>query len=163
MPNYLIVRKIMSMETLFAISSPIAMLGWIALLIAPIIPKWSDRIATYISPGLLSLAYMSIILAFWSGAEGGFDTLANVQLLFTQSEIAMAGWLHYLAFDLFMGAWIVREARKAGISHWLILPILPLTLLFGPIGYVLFLALKTSVSLRRNQKFLSESNQSAAA
>jgi hypothetical protein len=143
----------MSMETLFAISSPIAMIGWIALIIAPVIPKWSDRIATYISPGLLSLAYMSLILAFWSGAQGGFDTLANVQLLFTQSEIAMAGWLHYLAFDLFVGAWIVREARKAQISHWFIIPILPLTLLFGPIGYVLFVALKASLSLR------SKSNQ----
>ncbi len=153
----------MSMETLFAISSPIAMLGWIALIISPIIPKWSDRIATYISPGLLSLAYMSLILAFWANAEGGFDTLANVQLLFTQSEIAMAGWLHYLAFDLFMGAWIVREARKASISHWFIIPILPMTLLFGPIGFVLFLALKAGLSLRRNQAPSTKSAQSASA
>ncbi|MEP2980346.1 MAG: ABA4-like family protein [Lentilitoribacter sp.] len=153
----------MSMETLFAISSPIAMLGWVALIISPIIPTWSDRIATYISPGLLSLAYMSLILAFWSDAKGGFDTLANVQLLFTQSEIAMAGWLHYLAFDLFMGAWIVREARKASISHWFIVPILPFTLLFGPIGYVLFLALKSALLLRRDQSLLSKSNQSTAA
>lgn len=153
----------MSMETLFAISSPIAMLGWIALIISPIIPKWSDRIATYISPGLLSLAYMSLILAFWANAEGGFDTLANVQLLFTQSEIAMAGWLHYLAFDLFMGAWIVREARKASISHWFIIPILPMTLLFGPIGFVLFLALKAGLSLRGNQAPSTKSAQSASA
>lgn len=153
----------MSMETLFAISSPIAMLGWVALIISPIIPKWSDRIATYISPGLLSLAYMSLILAFWANAEGGFDTLANVQLLFTQSEIAMAGWLHYLAFDLFMGAWIVREARKASISHWFIIPILPMTLLFGPIGFVLFLALKAGLSLRGNQTISSKPTQSASA
>ncbi|MEP3197100.1 MAG: ABA4-like family protein [Lentilitoribacter sp.] len=153
----------MSTETLFAISSPIAMLGWVALIISPIIPTWSDRIATYISPGLLSLAYMSLILAFWSDAKGGFDTLANVQLLFTQSEIAMAGWLHYLAFDLFMGAWIVREARKASISHWFIVPILPFTLLFGQIGYVLFLALKSALLLRRDQSLLSKSNQSTAA
>ena len=152
----------MSMETLFAISSPIAMLGWIALIISPIIPKWSDRIATYISPGLLSLAYMSLILAFWADAEGGFDTLANVQLLFTQSEIAMAGWLHYLAFDLFMGAWIVREARKASISHWFIIPILPMTLLFGPIGFVLFLALKSGLSLRGNQTSSAKPTQSAS-
>ena len=153
----------MSMETLFAISSPIAMLGWVALIISPIIPKWSDRIATYISPGLLSLAYMSLILAFWANAEGGFDTLANVQLLFTQSEIAMAGWLHYLAFDLFMGAWIVREARKASISHWFIIPILPMTLLFGPIGFVLFLALKSGLSLRGNLTTSSKPTQSASA
>ncbi len=154
----------MSMDTLFAISSPIAMLGWVALIISPLIPNWSDRIATYISPGLLSLAYMSLILAFWSGAEGGFDTLANVQMLFTQSEIAMAGWLHYLAFDLFVGAWIVREARKAQISHWFIIPILPLTLLFGPIGYVLFVALKASLALGRksNQSTDQPSNRTVS-
>ncbi len=66
-------------------------------------------------PVLLAIAYAGLVLAFWSGAEGGFDTLPNVMQLFTQPEIALAGWIHYLAFDLLIGAWEVRTARAERI------------------------------------------------
>lgn len=129
------------MQTLFQVTAPIPLVGWAALVIAPLAPRWTDRIATLLVPGLLSVAYAGLIMAFWSTAEGGFDNLENVMLLFTKPEIAMAGWLHYLAFDLFVGAWIVRTARRRGISHWFVLPLLPVTLMFGPVGFILFLAL----------------------
>jgi len=52
----------------------------------------------------------------------------------------VAGWIHYLAFDLFVGLWIATEADKAGISRWLQAPILVATFMFGPIGLLLFFA-----------------------
>jgi len=103
-------------------------------------------------PGALSLAYAGLILVFFSGAKGGFDTLDNVMLLFTQKEVALAGWIHFLAFDLFVGAWVVRTARRIGMSHWLVLPILPVTLMFGPAGYLLFLVLRGSLAVARPEK-----------
>ena len=93
------------------------MLGWLALVVAPLSPRWSDRIAAVALPLILSLAYAALIMAFWSGAAGGFDSLANVMVLFETPAIALAGWLHYLAFDLFIGAWQVRTARAASIPH----------------------------------------------
>ena len=132
----------MDPETLFAAAAPVALVGWIALVLAPLAPRIADAVAAYAVPGLLSVAYAGLILAFWSGAPGGFDSLANVMTLFTDPHVALAGWLHYLAFDLFVGAWAVREGRRAGMPHWLILPALPPTFLFGPAGFLVFLALR---------------------
>jgi hypothetical protein len=131
-----------SPETLFAVANPLAMAGWIALAVSPFAPRAADRVAAFGIPVLLSLAYAALILAFWAGADGGFDSLANVMRLFTRPEIALAGWLHYLAFDLFIGAWEVRTARREAIPHLLLLPCLVLTFLFGPIGLLLFLGLR---------------------
>jgi Domain of unknown function (DUF4281) len=61
-----------------------------------------------------------------------------VQLLFTSEWAALAGWVHYLAFDLLIGAWIARDVMSRGLSRWLLLPLLPLTFMFGPMGLVGF-------------------------
>ena len=64
--------------------------------------------------------------------------------LFTMPEIALAGWIHYLAFDLLVGAWEVRTARREGIAFLLVLPCLALTFLFGPAGFLAFSALRAA-------------------
>lgn len=139
----------MDADIIFQFSGLVAMAGWAALLASPLIPAISDRVAGLIVPAFLSVAYVGLMLAFWSGAEGGFDTLDNVALLFETRELLLAGWLHYLAFDLFVGAWIVRTARKEGIAFWLVLPCLPLTFLFGPAGYLAFVTLRTVLPVHR--------------
>jgi hypothetical protein len=93
---------------------------------------------------LLAIAYSGIVLAYWSGAKGGFDSLPNVMLLFTQPEIALAGWIHYLAFDLLIGGWQVRTARAERIPFLLVIPCLALTFLFGPAGYLAFSGLRAA-------------------
>ena len=139
----------MDADTIFQLSGPVAIAGWLSLFASPWLPSFADRFASTIVPALLSVAYVGLMLAFWSGAEGGFDTLDNVALLFQTRELLLAGWLHYLAFDLFVGAWIVRTARAEGISFWLALPCLPLTFLFGPGGYLAFISLRTVLPGRR--------------
>lgn len=139
----------MDADTIFQLSGPVAIAGWLSLFASPWFPSFADRFASIIVPALLSVAYVGLMLAFWSGAEGGFDTLDNVALLFQTRELLLAGWLHYLAFDLFVGAWIVRTARAEGISFWLVLPCLPLTFLFGPAGYLAFVSLRTVLPGRR--------------
>jgi hypothetical protein len=132
----------MDPHTLFDLAGPVAMIGWAALVLAPLAPRLSDLVAGWIIPGLLSLGYAVLIAVHFAQAPGGFGSLAEVQALFTHPGAALAGWVHYLAFDLFVGAWITRRARAEGIAHALILPLLPLTLLFGPAGLVAFLALR---------------------
>lgn len=136
----------MSPETLFQFSGPLALIGWAALVLAPFAPRLADRIAGLAIPILLSVGYTALILVYWSGAPGGYDSLDNVMLLFTSPGIALAGWVHYLAFDLFVGAWEVRVARRERIPHLLVLPCLVLTFLFGPVGLVAFLALRVARS-----------------
>lgn len=132
----------MTTDILFQICSAMAMAGWGGLLASPLAPVWTQRISGLLIPLLLSVAYAALVLAFWHRAEGGFDSLANVMRLFTQQEIALAGWIHYLAFDLFVGAWIARSAASEKIAFLLVVPCLLLTFMFGPAGYLAFNALR---------------------
>jgi hypothetical protein len=54
----------------------------------------------------------------------------------------MAGWIHYLLFDLFVGAWEVRDAVRRDVPHWLVVPCLILTLILGPIGLLLYVVVR---------------------
>jgi Domain of unknown function (DUF4281) len=142
----------MSPETLFQIANPIAMLGWVALTFAPFAPRIATLIAHLIIPMLMSLGYSALILAYWSGSTGGYSSLPDVMALFTDPHIALAGWVHYLAFDLFVGAWATRTARAAGIPHLLVLPHLVLIFLFGPAGFLTFYAMHWVFQMRNNAK-----------
>lgn len=129
----------MTPEFLFSAASMTAMAGWLILAAGIVFkrPLLRDTIAGLAVPLVLSLAYVALIALYWSGAEGGFDTLANVQQLFTSPWAALAGWIHYLAFDLFIGALLSRRIMAAGLPRLVLVPVLPLTFLFGPIGFAL--------------------------
>lgn len=135
-------------NSLFQLTSPLAMLGWLALALAPLAPRLTEAVAALVIPVLLSIAYTALILVHWADAPGGFDSLANVMALFTNPAVALAGWVHYLAFDLFVGAWIARTARAEAIPHLFILPCLALTFLFGPAGFLAFTALRAAFAAR---------------
>ncbi len=140
----------MTPDSLFQIANPIAMLGWIALILAPFAPRLIDLIAAVIIPLLMAVAYSALILAHWSGATGGYGSLPDVMALFANPHIALAGWVHYLAFDLFVGAWATRTARAAGINHLLVLPHLVLIFLFGPAGFLTFHAMLAAFRVSTN-------------
>jgi hypothetical protein len=139
----------MPVDSAFQIVNMLALLGWAALAFAWIVPDWSERVAGLAVPVVLSVAYAGLVLAFWSRAPGGFGSLDEVMALFTMPEIALAGWIHYLAFDLFLGAWEVRTARREGIAFLLVLPCLVLTFLFGPAGFLAFSALRAARLVQR--------------
>ncbi len=127
----------MTLETAFSLAGLFAMAGWLLLLISPWIPIWSDRIAGTAIPVALSLGYLGLVL-LPSGAGGGYGSLAEVRELFSNDQVLLAGWVHFLAFDLFIGGWVCRTARRQGIRFWFVLPCLPLVFLFGPLGYLAF-------------------------
>jgi hypothetical protein len=136
----------MTASGLFSVFNMLAMAGWIILALGVILKRdWLRDVVvgTYI-PVAISAAYLLLIVFFFADAEGGFDTLENVQKLFTSSWAALAGWIHYLAFDLFMGARIARGLAEQGLPRWPLILLLPLTFLFGPIGYLAFEIIKAS-------------------
>lgn len=130
------------METLFSAANMLAMAGWLALLAAP-----RTRLATWWIAGLaipvgLSALYAVLLVLHAPGAEGGFSSLAGVRALFATPGVLLAGWVHYLAFDLFIGAWICRRGAAEGVNPWLVRACLPPTFLAGPIGLLLFLGIR---------------------
>jgi len=107
--------------------------------------RWAaDMIAGVAVPALLASVYIAIIVTRWAGSEGGFSSLPAVATLFGNPWLLLAGWTHYLAFDLLVGRWEVRDARQRSIPHIFVLPCLALTFLFGPAGWLLYMALRTS-------------------
>lgn len=132
----------MSPETLFQVANPLALAGWLMLAAYPLAPRFLMISAGYVLPLILSASYAALIALHWGGAEGGYDSLANVMALFDAPGVALAGWTHYLAFDLFIGAWIVRQAGLTGVAHLALLPVLAATFLFGPVGLLLFFVLR---------------------
>ena len=67
---------------------------------------------------------------------------------FSVEQTMLAGWVHYLVFDLFVGAWEVRDARRVGVHHLLVVPCLALTFMAGPIGLLLYLGLRAGIARR---------------
>jgi hypothetical protein len=124
----------MNAELIFSIASNAVLPAWILLAVAP---GWKGT-QWIVHSAAFSLAiaalYAVILVPAMSGAEGNMLTLAGVQQLFSNPLAALAGWLHYLAFDLFIGAWEVRNARRLAIPHWQVLPCLFFTLMLGPVG-----------------------------
>ncbi len=88
-------------------------------------------------PLALAGFYSVLILLFFGGGPAGLARWATCRLLFTSPWMALAGWVHYLAFDLFIGALIARRVMAAGLPRFVLLVLLPATFLFGPVGLLL--------------------------
>ena len=95
-------------------------------------------------PLVIAILYAYLIAAHWGERQGGFGTLDEVAALFSNRWLLLAGWIHYLAFDLFIGSWEVRDAQALGISHLIVIPCLVLTFMFGPVGLLLYFLIRTS-------------------
>jgi len=83
------------------------------------------------------------ILVFWLLLiVAGFSSLHGVAAFFSSPYALTAGWVHYLVFDLFVGAWETRDAKRRGIPHLLVIPCLVVTLVVGPVGLLLYIVLR---------------------
>lgn len=137
----------MSDEQFFQLANAAVMPAWVLLALAPRW-VWTRRLVhSALYPALLGVAYAAGFAATFQGgaaAGGGADisSLAGIGAAFAEPRILLVGWLHYLCFDLFVGAWQARDAQRHGVSHWLLLPCLFLTLMAGPLGLLFYLAIR---------------------
>jgi hypothetical protein len=106
--------------------------------------KYTMPLIRYGMVVVLAVLYAYLILSSSSGFNGeSFSTLANVKQLFQNDNAVLAGWIHYLAFDLLIGTHIVEQAKLYQVPRWLYVFALPLTFMFGPMGYLLFVIMKS--------------------
>ena len=133
----------MTPELIFSICNVAVIPAWLLLAVAP---SWSgtQRIVQQVwIPIVLGSVYLSVFVFGPEAPPGGsFSTLHGVMTLFSSPHIMLAGWVHYLVFDLFVGAWQVRDARRRSIPHAFVVPCLFLTLMLGPIGLLAYLVLR---------------------
>ena len=132
----------MNPELLFKAANMAVLPGWLLLIIIPGHRLTRALVHSGTLPLAFALLYTALLLGNMQGAEGGFSTLAGVSALFKNPWLLLAGWVHYLAFDLFTGAWIARDSLERGISLWFRLPCLAATFLAGPMGLLLYFLIR---------------------
>ncbi|EDM78433.1 hypothetical protein PPSIR1_06276 [Plesiocystis pacifica SIR-1] len=131
----------MDPELVFSIVNALPMPIWLTWMFAP-----RSKLARYFADALwpwliLAACYLALLGYALSlpGNGGNFSSLAGVMQGFTNEWAALAGWTHYLCFDLFVARWMIRDAPEAGYK---LSPILVLTLMFGPVGLLVYAALR---------------------
>jgi hypothetical protein len=127
----------MSPELVFSMASTLALGGWLLLVFLPRWP-WTARVAGMALPAVFAAAYVVILGLKGLESSGDFQSLAGVAALFSNPWLLLAGWIHYLAFDMLVGTWEVRDAASRGVPHWMVVPCLLLTFLLGPAGWLLY-------------------------
>ncbi|PWE28273.1 DUF4281 domain-containing protein [Pararhodobacter marinus] len=114
--------------------------AWLLLILAPGARATRAYVHSGVVPVMLGPVYAvflfcGAVLGF--SAEGaGMGSLEGVTALFSHPVGVLTGWAHFIVFDLFVGAWIARDAARLGMGHSASVPILILTLVFGPLGLV---------------------------
>ena len=138
----------MSADTLFTLANISIVPFWLLLAFAPYW-RWTDRLVhTFILPQVLSVVYLVLAVGHFFGGDGGFDSLQGVAVLFANPYALTAGWIHYLVFDLFVGAWVARDARRLSIPHLAVLPCLFFTFMMGPVGLLMYTVLRATLRRR---------------
>ena len=136
----------MPLDQMFSLANGLALAGWVMLVLAPLRRVWAVTGARIVAATLCGAYAAFLIHALASGTGPGpgasFTTLDGVAALLSSRQALLAGWVHYLAFDLFIGSWETADAPKAHVPHWLLLPCLALTFVAGPVGLLLYLILK---------------------
>lgn len=131
----------------FSAVNLLAMIAWVALIA---LPRWPALLSglLYLGVGLLCFVYSGLLISVLTGVlpagDGGadFTTIEGVRSIFGSDIGVVIGWTHYLAFDLFVGLWIARDADAKFISRWIQAPILLFTFLAGPLGLFLWLIIR---------------------
>lgn len=132
----------MTTEILFSVCNAMALSGWILLVLAPRW-RWTTTLVTSILiPMMLAAVYVVLVATNLGSTNGGFGSLAAIGTLFETPSLLLAGWVHYLAFDLFVGTWQVRDSQRIGIRHLAVVPCLAFTFLLGPTGLLAYLVLR---------------------
>ena len=146
----------MDWSTLFNLVNLLAMIAWVALIL---LPRWPALLSAilYLGVGLLCLVYAVCLIGALSGAfppgggaggDADFTSIEGVRAIFATDLGVTVGWTHYLAFDLFVGLWIARDADAKHIYRWAQAPILLATFMVGPLGLLIWLAVREPAARR---------------
>lgn len=129
----------MSYDSLFSLANGLAIIAWLILIIFPYRP-FTNQLLIGVVVTILCIAYAVLVYQMLQPNDfKKFMTLEGVTSLLSQPDAALAGWIHYLAFDLMTGLFIANNAAKHGIGYAWLLPCLILTFMLGPIGLLLYL------------------------
>lgn len=134
----------MTPTTVFSIVNSMALPMWILMIL---LPRWkiTKFLMMYkIVPLGLALIYaLYVVEALLVSGIMDFSSLSSVTALFSSETAVLTGWVHYLAFDLLVGMWMLEKNTEIGIHKGLMAICLLATFMFGPIGFLLLVIIKS--------------------
>jgi len=135
----------MSPETVFQLANTLVLPQWLLMVVAP---RWSVTrwlMDSYLIPVGLAAIYVSYLFSGGPVDFGSFGSLAGLKALFANGGdgVMLAGWVHYLAFDLVAGSVVLRDAQARQIPHWLVIVPLLFCFMLGPVGLLLYWLIRT--------------------
>ncbi|UHG91366.1 ABA4-like family protein [Spirosoma oryzicola] len=150
----------MTPETAFSYANLLVLPQWLFMIVAP---RWRvTQMLVQLLPipmilGGLYMYYLLVAPAASGGPGidfGAFGSLAGIQALFKgPKEIVLGGWIHYLAFDLVAGSYVLRDGQSREIAHGWLIPCLLLCFMLGPSGLLLYGLLRLFLSNKPETKF----------
>ncbi len=132
------------METVFALSFLLVTPFWVLMIFLPHW-GWTQRIvgsAWIAAPAALPYTVLVLPRVAEILPEVAQPTLAGVRAPLGAPDGATIGWVHFLAFDVFVARWAYLDSRARSISAWIMAPVLFLTLMLGPMGLLVYLGLR---------------------
>ncbi len=138
----------MSIDLLFSICNSAVLPGWLLLVF---LPRWkwtTSLVCSVVIPFLLAIVYLGLLLTQLDAMleSDGFGSIQSISDMFQNPYLLTMGWVHYLAFDLFIGTWEVKDAQRHKIPHWMVVPCLFFTFMLGPVGLGLYFILRAAYS-----------------
>ena len=142
-----------TMETLFQLSNLLVMPFWVLMIFLPHW-QWTKRIAG--SPWIAAPAALLYAVLVLPNALSLLPVLMNPSLagitaLLSTPEAATIAWVHFLAFDLFVGRWVYLDSRDRTITAWVVSPVLLVVLMLGPLGFLLYLIVQAFLGRRATE------------
>jgi Domain of unknown function (DUF4281) len=134
---------------LFNVAFPLAAPFWVLMIFAP---TWSRTRRILGSPLVVVpplVVYAVAVLPHFAEFAPVLarPDIGGVQQMLDTAGGAAAGWVHFIAFDLFVGRWIYLDGRERGVHPLIISPILVLTLMLGPLGLLAYLVARPASGL----------------
>ena len=137
----------LSPDTMYLVLNYGVLPFWALLILLPHAKITEVAVHSVLVPLVLGVTYAWLLASAIAGPPAmpdgsGFATLPELMKTFTAPTAVVAGWAHYLVFDLFVGSWEARDAQRIGLHHILVAPCLLVTFLVGPIGLLLYLMVR---------------------
>jgi hypothetical protein len=135
----------MTPDQAFQIANTLVLPQWLLMGFAP---RWfvtQFLVKSFIIPVLLAVLYAVYIFGGGPIDFAAFGTLEGVKGLFQTGGdgVVLAGWIHYLAFDLIAGSVVMRDAQERDIPHWLVIVPIFFCFMLGPVGLLLYWIIRT--------------------
>lgn len=133
----------MNAELYFAAFNIAVIPAWLLLIFAPKWP-WTNTVVHQIwIPGLLCAGWIGILIFKPDPPEGsGIASLEQFMLFVSSPFSALQIWVQLIVWDLFIGAWVGRDALRNNIPHGFVVPCLLGVFILPPLGLFLYFLIR---------------------